>query len=115
MGADGRADDVVGFVQVDDPGAHGFVDSIAEGAAANFDGDDFGAEEFDAEHVQRLAADVFSAHENCAWHAEFGADGRRGDAVLACASFGDDFGFAQAAGEKNLAQGVVYFVRSGVV
>ena len=103
VGADGRADDVVRFVQVHDPGAHGFVDGVSEGAAADFDGDHLGAEEFDAEHVQGLAADIFSAHEDRAGHAEFGAHSRRGDAVLACACFGDYFGFAQAAGEEELA------------
>ncbi len=115
MGANGGADDVVGFVEVHDPGAHSFVDGVAEGAAANFDGDDLSTQEFDAEYVQGLAADVFGAHEDCAGHAEFGADGRRGNAMLACASFGDDFGFAQASGEENLAEGVVDFVGSSVV
>ena len=115
VGADGRANDVVGFLQVDDPGAHSFIDGVSEGAATNFDGDDLSTEEFNAEHVEGLAADVFATHEDCAGHAEFGADGRRGDAVLACACFGDDFGFAQAPGEEDLAEGVVDFVGSRVV
>jgi hypothetical protein len=34
--------------------------------------------------------------------------------VLACAGFGDDAGLAHAAGEEDLADGVVDFVGAGV-
>ena len=37
--------------EVDDPGSHCFVDGVAEGFGARFDGDDASAEEFDPEYV----------------------------------------------------------------
>jgi hypothetical protein len=59
MRTDGRADDVVGCVELDDPGAHGFVDSITEGTGSGFDGDDLGTKEFDAEDVEGLSSYIF--------------------------------------------------------
>lgn len=115
VGADGAADDVVGGVEVDDPGSHGFVDGVAEGLRARFDGDDAGAEEFDAEDVERLSSDVLGAHVDGAGHAEFGAHGRGGDAVLSRACLGDDPRFAQPAGEQDLTECVVDFVAARVI
>ena len=72
-------------------------------------GDDFGAEQLDAEDVEGLAANVLGAHVDSTFHSEFGADGH-GDAVLAGAGFGNNFGFAKSADEEDLAQSVVDLV-----
>ena len=96
---DGGADDVVGGREVHDLGAHGFVDGVAESHGACFDGDDFGAEELDAENIEGLAADVFGAYVDGAFHAEFGAHSGSGCAMLAGSCFGYDFGFAQSSGD----------------
>lgn len=58
MRADGGSDDVVSCVELGDPGAKGFVDSVTQGFAASFDGDNLGAEEANAEDVESLATDI---------------------------------------------------------
>ena len=112
---DDGADDVVGGFDARHPVAHGFVDGVAERARAAGDGSDFGAQQFHAEDVEGLAADVFFAHVDDAVEAEVGAGGGGGDAVLAGAGFGDDALLAHAQGEQGLAEGVVDFVGAGVV
>ena len=113
--ADGRADDVVSRGEVDDPGAEGLVDGVAQRAAACFDGDDGRAQQFHAEDVEGLAPHVFRAHVHHALHAELGADGGGGHAVLAGAGLGDDARLAQSPCEQDLAQGVVDLVAARVV
>ena len=49
-------------------------------------------EQLHAIDVGRLALDVLAAHVDDAFHAVAGGDGRRRDAVLAGAGFGDDRG-----------------------
>ena len=115
MRADRRADDVVCGIQIDDPGSHGLIDGVAEGAAAGLHGHDGCAQQFDPEHVERLAAHVLGAHVDGAGHAELGADRRGGDAVLARARFRDDARFAETSGQQDLAERVVDLVRARVV
>ena len=55
-------------------------------------------EQAHAVYVELLAAHVFLAHVHNAFHAEEGADGGRGYAVLPGAGFGDDAMLAHAAG-----------------
>lgn len=81
---------------------------------AGFDGDDFGAEHFHPEHVQCLAITIDFAHVDDAFEAEHGAYGGGGDAVLAGSGFGDDARFAHAAGQEDLADGVIDFVSAGM-
>jgi hypothetical protein len=114
VGSEGGAEDVVGVVDGGDPVAHGFVDGFLEGGLASGDGDDLGAHEAHAGNVEGLAFHVDCAHIDGAVHAEAGADGGGGDAVLAGTGFGDDAGFAEALGEEDLADGVVDLMRSGV-
>jgi hypothetical protein len=45
-------------IELDDPGAHSFIDSVSEGAGAGFDSDDLSAEELDSEDIQGLASYV---------------------------------------------------------
>lgn len=113
--ANGGTDDVVSGVELNDPGAHGLVHGVAEGLASGLNGDNLGAEKLHAEDVEGLTADVFSTHIDCALHAKLGADGGRGDTVLAGAGLGDDLGLAEALGEEELAKGVVDLVGAGVV
>ena len=49
----------MGCVKLDDPGAHGFIDGITEGAGSGFDGDDLGTKELDAEDVEGLSSYIF--------------------------------------------------------
>jgi hypothetical protein len=64
--------------------------------------------------IQGLPFAIHLAHVNDAFEAEHGGDGGGGDAVLAGAGLGDDPRLAHAAGEEDLADGVVDFVRAGV-
>ncbi len=114
VGAIGGAEDVVSGADMGDPVAHGLVDGFLEGLLAGLDGDDLRAEHFHAEDVEGLAFAVDGAHVDDALEAEHGGDGGGGDAVLAGAGFGDDAGFAHAAGEEDLAEGVIDFVGAGM-
>ena len=115
VGTNGRANDVVSGVKPLDPLAKSLVDSVAECAGTSFDGNNGCAEELHAEHVESLATDIFSAHEDSALHAEASADSGGGNTVLTSTSLGDNLGLAESPGEQNLADGVVDLVRSGVV
>jgi hypothetical protein len=74
---------VVGGLDGGDPVAHGLVDRVLEGAAAVLDGDDLGAQQLHAGHVERLPLGVDLAHVDLALQAEQRRRGRGGDAVLA--------------------------------
>src|SRR5690606_18916968 len=93
----------------------GFVDGVAERARTAGYGTDFRAEQPHAEHVGLLAANVFLAHVDDAFEAKTSAGGRGGNAVLAGAGLGDHAAFAHAEREERLAEGVVDFVRAGVI
>ena len=114
MRAENRAKQIVRVADVGDPIAHGFVDGIFQRTAAGIDADHLCAEHAHARDVERLASHVFRAHVDDAFEAEMRGDSRGGDAMLACASFGDDARLAHSYGEQALADGVVNFVRAGV-
>ena len=109
------ADDVEGVVDVRDPVAQRLVHRVLERLGARFDRDDFGAEQFHAEHIGLLSRDIDRAHEDGAGQAEERGDGRGGDAMLTRAGFGDDFLLAHPLGEQDLADAIVDLVRAGVV
>ena len=114
MGSKGATENVVSGADIGDPVAHGLVDGFFKRGLAGGDGDDFGAQESHAGHVQGLSFHVDLAHVDSALQTEAGADGRGGDAVLAGAGFGDDAFFAESFGEEGLTEGVVDFVSAGV-
>lgn len=58
VGPDGGADNVMGRVELDHPGAHGLVDGVTESLRAGFDGNDLSAKELDAEYVEGLTSYV---------------------------------------------------------
>ena len=107
VGAEGGAEDVVGVIDGGDPVAHRFVDGFFKRGLARSDGDNFCAHESHAGDVEGLAFHIDCAHVDGAVHAEAGANGGGGDAVLAGSGFGDDAFFAKAFGEEDLADGVV--------
>ncbi len=114
MGADHRAQQVVGGVYVGHPVADGLVDGVLKGAGALGYRAHLGAEELHAEDIGGLAADVLLAHVDDAFHAQHGAHGGGSHPVLAGAGLGDDALLAHAPGEQPLPQGVVYLVGAGV-
>ena len=113
--AGGRADQVVGVVDVGDPVAQRLVHGVLQRAAPEVTGAHLGAQQLHAEDVGLLPLDVGRAHVDHAGQAEAGADRGGGDAVLAGAGLGDDPGLAHAPGQQDLAEAVVDLVRAGVV
>ncbi len=105
---------VVGAPDVGDPVAHGFADGVLQRPASAAHALDTRTQQAHAEDVQPLPPHVLLAHVDHALHAEQGADGRGGDAVLAGAGLGDDALLAHPAGEQHLPEAVVDLVRAGV-
>jgi len=73
------------------------------------------AQQLHAIDVGGLAADVFAAHVDDAFHAVACGNGGRGHAVLAGAGFGNHARLAHAACQQRLADDVVHLVCAGVV
>ena len=115
MRAGGRADQVVGGLDVRDPVAQRLVHRVLQRAGARRDRIHLGAQKLHAKDVRLLPLDVGGAHVDDAGQAEARADGRGGDAVLARAGLGDDAGLAHAARQKDLAEAIVDLVRAGVI
>ena len=109
------ANDVEGVVYIGHPVAHGFVKGVFEGFTTAFDGHHCGTQQFHAVHIGALAFDVLAAHVHHTFQAIAGADGGGGHAVLAGTCFSNDAGFAHAARQHGLSDGVVDFVRACVV
>ena len=97
------------------PVAHGLVDGVAQGARAAGDRPHLGPQQFHAEDVGPLAADVLLAHVDDALQAEVGAGRGGGDAVLAGPGLGDDAPLAHPQRQQGLAERVVDLVRAGVI
>ena len=114
VGAEHRAEHVVGGADVGHPVAHRLVDGVLERAAAGVDGHHLGAEQAHAVDVEPLAAHVLAAHVDDAGEAERRRGGGGGHAVLAGAGLGDHPLLAHQPGEQALAEGVVDLVRAGV-
>ena len=115
VGAGHGTDDVEGVVHIGYPVAHGLIQCVLERFAAGFDRYHGSAQQLHAVDVGALALHVFAAHVDHALQAVAGAYGRRGHAVLAGTGLGNDARLAHALGQHGLADGVVDFVRAGVV
>ena len=111
----GRADAIERVVDIGDPVAQGFVHRVFQGARAGLHRHDFGAEHVHAEDIGLLPLDIDGAHIDDAFEAEARAGGRRRNAMLAGAGFGDDAVLAHAPREQDLAEHIVDLVRAGVV
>ena len=108
-------DDVERVVDVGHPIAHGFVQRVFQGFAARCHGHHGGAQQLHAVHIGALTLHIFCAHVHHAFETITRTDGGCGHTVLTCACFGNDARFAHALGQHGLPNGVVDFVRAGVV
>ncbi|ENN84331.1 hypothetical protein RHSP_21270 [Rhizobium freirei PRF 81] len=115
MRAGGRADQVIGIIDIGDPVAQRLVHGVLQRAAAGGHRDNLGAQELHAENVRRLALHIGRAHVDDAGQAEAGSNRRRGNAMLAGTGLGDDAGLAHALGEQDLTDAIVDLVRTRVV
>ena len=76
---------------------------------------DFGTKKTHPVDIRLLPFDIFSAHKDFAFHIEKRTGCCCGNAMLAGAGFGNDFGFAHAFGKKCLTQNIVDLVRASMV
>ena len=113
-GADARADQVVGRLDVRDPVADRLARRLLQRLRPELDRAHLGAEQAHPLDVRGLPAHVLGAHVDDAVEAEAGADGRGRDAVLAGAGLGDDPPLAEPLREHRLAERVVQLVRARV-
>ena len=114
MRAERGADDVMRVLHTGDPIAHRLVHRFLERGLAGGDGADFRTHQPHAGDVERLPFHIHLAHVNDAFHPEAGAHRGGGDAVLAGSRFRDDAGFSEPFRQKDLAEGVVDLVGTGV-
>ena len=110
-----RADAVEGVSHVGHPVAQRVVHRVLQRAAPAGDRHNGCAQQAHAEHVRSLTFHVMRTHVDHALQPELGADRGSGHAMLPGSRFGDDACLAHAAGQDDLSQHVVDFVRAGVV
>jgi hypothetical protein len=115
VGADGRSDDVVSCVEVNDPSAHGLVDCVTQGLSSSLNSNNLRTKQLDAEDVQGLTPDILGSHVDGALHVELGADSGCRNTVLTSSGLGNNLSFAQSPGNEYLSESVVDLVTSGMV
>ena len=115
IGAHHASDEVVRVLDVRDPVPERLVDRVLERRGPGVYGAHLRTEESHPKHVQSLPRHVLRAHVDHAGHAEVGAHGRGGHAVLPRPGLGDNPGLPQSTGEKRLPYAVVDLVRARVV
>ena len=106
---------VVGALDGTDPITHGLVHGVLQRAAAGLDGLHLCAEQFHAEHVERLTLHVHRTHVHLALEAHQRSGGCRGNTVLSGARLGDDPLLAHVLGQQRLTEHVVDLVAARVV
>ncbi len=114
VGADHRADEVVGVVDGAGEVLEGGVDGVGEPLTPAGDLVDLGAHQAHPEDVHLLALDVFLAHVDLRVEIEQRARHRRRGAVLARAGLGDEALLAGLLRKHRLADGVVDLVGTAV-
>ncbi len=110
-----RSDDVEGVFDIRHPVAQRLVHGVFQGSRARNHRAHFCAEQAHTEHVRALPLDIGLAHIDDARKPETRGHCRHGDAVLACARFGDNAAFAHAHGEQNLTKAVIDLMRAGMI
>ena len=110
-----RAEDVVGIAHVGYPIANRLVGRVFQCLRSAGYGAYLGPQQTHPEDVQRLPANVFSAHVDDRLQAEKSRHGGNAYAVLAGAGFGYYPLLAHPPGQQGLTKGVVDLVGAGVV
>ncbi len=91
------------------------IHRVLERFASVFHRHHFCAKTLHQKNVGPLALDIFAPHKDDAVQAQFGGDGGRGNAVLACTRFRYQHFLSEALREESLPQTVRYLVRAGVI
>lgn len=76
---------------------------------------DLGTEHLNPEDIQSLSSNVLCAHIDNAFHPKSSTDCCCCNTMLTCTSFRDDAFLANSPGQEDLADGVIDFMRSGVI
>ena len=97
------------------PFAHGLGNRVLERAGAALHRVYLGAQQAHAIDVERLPLGVLLAHEHLALHIHQRGGGCGCHAVLPCAGFCNDAGFAHFFGKQHLAEHIVNLMGTGVV
>ena len=113
--ANGRADDVVRIGRMPAPVADSLVGGVLQRAVAAAHRDDRCAEHLHFPDVQPLPLHVRFPHVDDTLHAGACANGSGSHAMLSGAGFGDDARLAHALREQQLPDGIVDFMRTGVI
>ncbi len=92
------------------PIAHRFVDGFLQRLLARLDRNDFCAQHFHPEHVERLAFAIDCPHVNDALEAEHCSHCRGGNPMLPGAGFSDNACLTHAFSQQDLAYAVVDLV-----
>ena len=105
----------MGGLHVGDPVADRLTGGVFEGGRPCGDGLHSGPQQAHPEHIQGLAAHIFSAHIHHTFQAETGADRGGSHTMLTGTGFSNDPLFTHAQSEESLTQGVVDLVGAGVI
>ena len=114
MGPKHASEEVVSVGNVSHPIAQRFIYRIFKCARAGINFAHFGAKQFHAKDVERLALHVGRSHVDDAFEIKQRADCRHRHAVLAGARLCNHAPLAHALGQECLTKSIVYFVRAGV-
>ncbi len=109
------ADAIERVTHVGHPVAQRIVHCIFQGATTGSHGHHFCTKKAHTEHVRGLTLDIMCAHIDHTFQTEFRTNRGRCNTVLACTCLGNDAGLAHAAGQNDLAQHIVDFMRASMV
>jgi hypothetical protein len=113
--SDRASNEIIGIFRTRRPLAQRLVGGIFERLGTGIDATYRRTQESHRAHVRRLALYVANAHKDLDRQSKSCTDGRGGDAVLTRARFGDDARFTKPARQQSLTNGIVDFVRAGVI
>ena len=115
MRADNRSDAVDLCHRIFQIRFESFIDGILERSRTCFDGNDLRTEYFHPRYIRSFLHDVDLPHVDVAFKAHERCCGCKGNAVLACTGFRNDFFLAHSPGKQNLAETVVDLVGACVI
>ena len=111
----GGTDDVEGVLRMTAPVADGLIRGIFQCLVSTFYRINLGTQHFHAFYVDVLPCHVRRSHVDSAGHVHQGTDRSSGHTVLAGTGLGNDARFAHFPCQKDLSDGIIDFVSTGVV
>ncbi len=109
-----RTDNVMRVHRIIDPIANGLVGGIFQGSTSRFGRTYFGTQHFHSGYIGGLTGNVNFTHIHHTLNAHECTDSCGGHPMLTCTGLGNDSMFPQLFSHKNLPDGIVHLVRSGM-